>query len=78
MLIGDIQKYKGQTYKCLAFEPYVRKDGKITTLAIIQSHCLACGVLFNFMAPVGRLHWPSRRCAKHKQPGVAAKRSVFG
>jgi hypothetical protein len=60
-----------QLYTLVASEPFIRRDGRQTVLAIWQSHCAQCGQCFEFKRPTRAVKFqPNRRCQLHKRPGV--------
>lgn len=66
---GTILIDAGQQYRCDRIEPYQRKDGTMTTLAVWVSHCADCGDPFEYKTP-RKAHKPkfNRRCQLHKAP----------
>jgi hypothetical protein len=67
--------YRGQSYRRVGTKSHVRRDGKVTQLAVWQSTCPVCGEAFEFFSSrTTRLREPSRRCPKHRAPG---RRVVF-
>jgi hypothetical protein len=62
--------YKGQIYRRIAVEPYLRADGSETQLATWQSECPVCGEPFEIQTTrLRRLREPNRRCPEHRRPG---------
>jgi hypothetical protein len=66
---------RGQWYQCVGFEPYVRRDGVTITLTVLESRCAKCSGAFitktsSVLEPTS---WLSRRCDKHKRPGVKVR-----
>jgi len=52
-----------QLYTLVASEPFIRRDGRQTVLAIWQSHCAQCGQCFEFKRPTRAVKFqPNRRC----------------
>ena len=67
--------HDGQRYELIGTEPYTRRDGSETTLSLWQSECPVCGKAFEVRTPArARKFEPSRRCEKHKRPGVRVNR----
>lgn len=64
----------GQLYTCVGFKPYTKASGEIVTLVRLLSACATCRKSFEAAVPDGSTASFSRRCQKHKKPGVAAKR----
>lgn len=64
---GDSVVYRGQQYTCEAIEPYTRRDGRPTTLAVVVSHCKRCGEPFTMTvsAVAGRPSTFNRRGRQH-------------
>lgn len=70
---GDMRLYKGQTYVCTGFEDRERRDGTEFTLIRWQSLCATCQKQIDFTAPFhSDKIYPTRRCKKHRQPGIVA------
>jgi hypothetical protein len=70
-LIGKQKMFQGQVYLCIDIEPHTCRDGRETRLAVWRSACAECGGPFVFRLPVShRKFMPSRRCTKHRRPGV--------
>jgi hypothetical protein len=68
------QTYRGQHYELMRQDPYTRRDGTLTTLAVWRSHCAQCGDSFELRTPVKSSKFvPNRRCQAHKRPGVRVK-----
>jgi hypothetical protein len=65
-------KYKGQRYERVDTVTHVKLDGTAVPLAEWRSSCAECGDEFEIMTTTKRrsLQWPSRRCAKHRRPGI--------
>jgi hypothetical protein len=62
--------YRGQIYRRIAIEPYVRDDGSETRLATWESECPECGEVFTIQSTrLRKLHQPNRRCPDHRRPG---------
>jgi len=71
--LGDVivVRYWGrrQEYLLVGFEPYVRHDGKRirrTQLAVWQSDCARCGIVFECRAPA-TAEPRIRRCPTHRR-----------
>jgi hypothetical protein len=62
--------YRGQIYRRIAVEPYIRDDGSTTRLATWESRCAECGEVFEVvtMARERKLRGPNRRCPQHRRP----------
>ena len=41
--VGDRHVFKGRVWGAIGVEPYTRKDGQETVLAVWQGSCTACG-----------------------------------
>jgi hypothetical protein len=62
--------YRGQIYRRIAVEPYIRDDGSETKLATWESKCPVCGEPFTIQTTrLHRLREPNRRCPEHRRPG---------
>ena len=74
--IDDLQvTYRGQIYRRIAVEPYIRADGSETRLATWQSECPECGELFEITTTrLHRLRQPNRRCPEHRRPGSPVRK----
>lgn len=73
-MLNEIRMYDNQRYECVAFEPYSRRDGTTTTLAVWESACARCGATFRFKTPESATKFsPNRRCEKHKRPSCRVK-----
>jgi hypothetical protein len=71
------QTYHGQHYELVRRDPYTRRDGTLSTLAVWRSHCAQCGEPFELRTPANSSKFvPNRRCQAHKRPGVRAKPKV--
>lgn len=73
-MIGDVRLFRGQRYECEAIEPYTRKDGTQSSVALWTSHCATCGQPFTAKMAVGQWDHPSfsgpvRRCREHAKAG---------
>jgi hypothetical protein len=67
--------YDGQRYELVRAEAYTRRDGGETTLSVWLSECPVCGEPFEVRTLArARKFEPSRRCEKHKRPGVRVNR----
>ena len=67
----------GQRYDCVGSEPYTRRDGRQTTLLVWETRCPVCNQPFELRTPAqSRNFTPSRRCQKHKRPGMRVKPKV--
>jgi hypothetical protein len=65
-----IKSYKGQLYELTRTEPYTRRDGTETHLAVWRLHCADCGEPLELQTPCKSSKFePNRRCQKHKRPG---------
>jgi hypothetical protein len=65
--VGIAIVQRGQTYRCVEVQPYVRKDGMPAALAVMESDCKRCGSPFHFRISVNTaaVHGFNRRCARH-------------
>lgn len=55
--------YRGQTYRLIRIDPYTRKDGVETTIAIWSSRCHRCGQPFECTTSSNPTRFkPPRRC----------------
>lgn len=75
--IGDEYLRKGCIWRAVAIEPYTRKDGSETELAVWQGACVVCGGHKFVKTPVGAglgnsSSFDLRRCSKC----IAAQRRV--
>ena len=73
-MIGEVRMFRGQRYECGAIEPYTRKDGVQSSVALWATHCATCGQPFTVTMAVGQWDWPNfkgptRRCRKHAKSG---------
>jgi hypothetical protein len=59
---------EGQVYRLERVEPYQRRDGMMTSIAVWSSACADCGAPFVFTEPLGRFPG-NRRCTAHQAPG---------
>jgi hypothetical protein len=61
--------YREQQYELLRLQPYKRKDGEMTIIAIWVSRCPECDAEFQTRTSIGR---PPRirRCEAHRAPGI--------
>jgi hypothetical protein len=73
-MIGEVRMFNGQRYECEAIEPYTRKDGVQSSVALWATRCATCGQPFTAKMSVG--HWdhpaftgPVRRCREHSKRG---------
>jgi len=65
---GKIRDHKGQRYVCVAIEPYVRRDGALSCVAVWHSHCADCGDAFEFRSTKRFVKFqPNRRCSAHRK-----------
>lgn len=67
---GKVREYDGQRFECVRIEPYIRRDGVMSSVAVWRSKCAACRTSFDFRSPlrVARFQ-PNRRCVRHRRPG---------
>lgn len=64
--IGFIASRDGQPFEVTAHEPYMRKDGTVTSLVEWTAPCATCGDLFSTITSIGV--WPgTRRCEDHRE-----------
>jgi hypothetical protein len=62
--------FRGQLYRRIAIELYIRADGSATQLATWESQCPVCGEPFTIQTTrLHRLREPNRRCPQHRRPG---------
>lgn len=66
---GAVRMVRGQRYECVGLRPHRTRDGRITTLAVWETYCAACGAPFEALTPAGGKFEPNRRCAAHRAPG---------
>lgn len=72
--VGAVRLLKGQRYECTAIEPFRRKDGAMSGVAVVVSHCATCGAAFSQLMRIKQAKFePNRRCAVHKRPGQRVK-----
>jgi hypothetical protein len=77
-VMGEVRMFQGQRYECEALEPYTRKDGTQTTVALWATHCATCGQPFVIKMAIGQWDWPSfrgpvRRCREHAKKGARVR-----
>jgi hypothetical protein len=77
-MIGEVRMFQGQRYECEAIEPYTRKDGAQSSIALWGTHCATCGQPFTAKMAIGQWDWPSfsgpiRRCRDHAKSGRAVR-----
>lgn len=66
---ADEAEYRGQRYRRLGREPWVRKDGSTTTISLWSSNCATCGAPFECTSPDEAEYFhPARHCAAHRRP----------
>ena len=70
---GTILMKEGQRYELIALEPYMRSDGKMTTLLVWASHCAETGHPFQIKTGL-KTKAINRRCPQHSNPGVAVSK----
>ena len=65
--------HAGQAYSFVRVDPHTCRDGRSITLDVYRTQCAKCGQPFEVKigTPAAR-KWPSRRCLKHRRPGVKA------
>lgn len=72
LVVGLRFEFRGQLYVVTGLRPYERRDGSLTVLADIGSHCADCGAWFAASVPAtataARIV-PNRRCDVHKARG---------
>ncbi len=71
---GKIIMQNGQRYTCVGSKPHKGRDGGTVTLVRWKSLCATCSKPFEAAYVDGAAPSLSRRCAKHKKPGVPVKR----
>lgn len=50
--VGLEHFHRGRLYRCVRIEPYERKDGGLSLLAIWEARCAACGAPYEIATPV--------------------------
>jgi len=60
--------FRGQHYRVLGWEDYVRKDGELSRRASLLSWCADCGTPFGLQTP-RLIRWINRRCRDCAAPG---------
>lgn len=71
---GKVIAQNGQRYTCLGSKPHTNRNGEIVTLVRWRSLCATCKKPFEAALVDGSSASLSRRCQKHKKPGVPVKR----
>lgn len=66
--------HDGQIYRCVGFEPAVRKNGESVRMFVWRANCATCGKEFECRTVEGVKFTPNRRCDACKRPGVTVKR----
>ena len=66
--VGTVVMLKGQRYELVRLEPYIRKDGTLSTLLIWSSRCPVCDDPFEVKSALKGE--PNRRCPEHRSPGT--------
>lgn len=67
---GEYREYRGQGYRCVSVEPYVRKDGSKSGKAVWAANCARCGEPFTCWTLTPLVSFtPVRRCDVHKDGG---------
>lgn len=76
--IGHVEVYKGQSFELVRLDPYVRKDGRATALAVWRASCIECNQPFELTTPHEALVFkPSaRRCPEHRGASLAWRHRV--
>jgi hypothetical protein len=73
-MIGEVRMLQGQRYECKAIEPYTRKDGVQSSIALWATHCATCGQPFELATALNVWSYKSpkvlRRCAEHRRCGL--------
>ena len=46
----------GDKFSEIATEPFVGKDGALTTVRVWEGHCRKCGAAFQFALPIGAVN----------------------
>jgi hypothetical protein len=59
----------GQRFTLIAVEPYERKDGTPSCVAVWESKCHTCGCIYLTRSSLAPTHFFSRRCKAHKRQG---------
>lgn len=81
---GRVFWKEGQRYEVIGPTDHIMKDGRVSSLAIVESHCVDCGRPFRFKASARMIaaRQVNRRCDAHKRPGTPvvprAGRSLSG
>lgn len=72
-MTGIVRTHLGQSFAVVDQFDRERRDGTMATILVWQSPCAECGEPFSFTTPAASSKWePSKRCQKHKRPGVRA------
>ncbi|MGX5803497.1 hypothetical protein ACWGS9_19930 [Bradyrhizobium sp. Arg314] len=74
---ADEVEYRGQVYRRVGRQPYVRKrDGTATTLSVWLTNCPTCGAEFEATTgdEVQAFH-PARHCPAHRRQGSRSWRN---
>lgn len=70
-------RYRAQLYERLRMEPFVRKDGRTSLIAIWRSTCAQCREPFECTTPAVMPRFrPARRCVTCRQGSSWAKRPL--
>ena len=78
-MIGSFKYYGGQQYECVGEQPYTRRDGSQTYLAVWETRCATCNCTFRFKYSTNSEKFePNRRCKDHKRPGAKVKHERAG
>ena len=77
-MIGEVRMFQGQRYECEAIEPYTRKDGAQSSIALWGTHCATCSQPFTAKMAVGQwdrpdFRGPVRRCREHAKRGRSVR-----
>ena len=71
---GKVIAQSGQRYTCLGSKPYTNRKGEEVAMIQWRGSCATCGGAFVTGFVEGGKSNFSRRCQKHKKPGLPARR----
>jgi hypothetical protein len=75
--MSRVEVYRGQQYRLVAVEPYVRRDGIARQLEVWESDCAKCGAVFTYKTTAfGHTNSPNRRCKEHRRPGSKVRNTA--
>lgn len=73
----NAREYLGQQYVEVERFTRPRRDGSVSEIIVWRTDCPVCGEPFTCTAPAASAKFkPSRRCSKHKRPGVRVRQSL--